>query len=433
VKELLPDIPRIYTALAEWLACMTLLLPRRQRQATPLFYVAAAGALGVQALFLQLTADVPVAWWIPCMAFAVCLMFLLLWLGSGLNAAAAGYLCAWAFVLAEFAASLQWQLFCLLLPGAAPLGVPSLVCMAAGYAVIYGVEWNLNRTTRRGSQPLIGTGALVSAVLMAGAVFAVSNLGFVTAEGAYSGVSPQGIYYIRTLVDLAGLLILSLHYRQMQDAALRAELAAMDHTLHRQYDQYKQSKENIRLLNRRYHDLKMQVAAIRAERDPGEQAQLLDELESGLAKFEAENKTGNPVLDTILTTKSLYCAQHGITLTCVADGRLLDFLSAMEISTIFGTLLDNAVDSVRPLEKERRLIRLAVFAQKGFLMIRCENTYAGVIDFNDGLPVSAKPAEQRSYGLKSVRTVAEKYGGSMTAHTEDGWFYARVLLPVQAE
>ena len=31
------------------------------------------------------------------------------------------------------------------------------------------------------------------------------------------------------------------------------------------------------------------------------------------------------VLDTVLTTKSLYCAKNNITFTCVADGALLDF------------------------------------------------------------------------------------------------------------
>ena len=35
----------------------------------------------------------------------------------------------------------------------------------------------------------------------------------------------------------------------------------MDNVLQRQYEQYRQSKENIRLINRRYHELKMQIAA----------------------------------------------------------------------------------------------------------------------------------------------------------------------------
>lgn len=112
----LPDIPRLYTALAEWLACTIylLVLPRRfGRGATAVLGAVWLAALGV---FLQLTGAVPLAWWIPCMAGAVAMMFLYLYSGAAVSARVAGYHCARAFLAAEFAASLEWQLHCLLWP-----------------------------------------------------------------------------------------------------------------------------------------------------------------------------------------------------------------------------------------------------------------------------------------------------------------------------
>ena len=423
----LPDIPRLYTALAEWLACLVLMSGQAKRLSGPAFWGTAAVGLAVQAVFLQLTGDVPLGWWLPCMITAVGLMYLFIWACCELSPVAVGYQCAWAFLVAEFTASLEWLAFCVAFPGAPVLGWQSVLCMAVGYGVLYGgLFWLWSHPVR---QPAVDDKALMTAALMTMVGFAVSNVGFLVTGSTATGT--HGLYYIRTLVDFAGLLILAIYHRQLQENELRQELSAMDNTLHRQYEQYKQSRENIRLLNRRYHDLKVQIAAIRAEQDPGRQAQFLDELESGIARFEAENKTGNPVLDTILTAKSLYCADHGITLTCVADGALLHFLSAQELSSIFATILDNAVDGVRPLPKEQRLIRLAVFAQKGFLMIRCENTIRGVMRFENGLPVSAKPVENRNYGLRNVLAVAERHGGTLTTHAEDGWFYLRVLMPLQ--
>ena len=422
----LPDIPRTCTALAEWLACLVLMSSQPKRLTRPMLWATAAGWLVVQELFLQLTGDVPLGWWLPCMITAVGLMYLFIWLCCDISPACAGYQCSWAFLVAEFTASLEWLAFCVAFPGAPVLGWQSFLCMAVGYGVLYGgLFWLWNRPIR---QPAVGAKALMTAALMTVVGFAVSNAGFLVTGSTATGT--HGLYYIRTLVDFAGLLILAIYHRQLQDNELRQELSAMDNTLHRQYEQYKASRENIRLLNRRYHDLKVQIAAIRAEQDPGRQAQYLDELESGLARFEAENKTGNPVLDTILTAKSMYCADHGITLTCVADGALLSFLTVQELSSIFSTILDNAVDSVRPLSKEQRLIRLAVFAQKGFLMIRCENTVGGSLRFENGLPVSAKPAESRNYGLKNLLAVAERHGGTLTTHAEDGWFYLRLLIPL---
>ena len=53
-------------------------------------------------------------------------------------------------------------------------------------------------------------------------------------------------------------------------------------------------------------------------------------MEAEIRQYEAQNKTGNKVLDTVLTSKSLYCNKNGITFTCVADGTLLDFMDVMD-------------------------------------------------------------------------------------------------------
>ena len=59
-------------------------------------------------------------------------------------------------------------------------------------------------------------------------------------------------------------------------------------------------------------------------------------------------------MDTLLTAKSMYCQQHGINLTCVADGTLLNFLTTGEICTIVGTALDNATESVLTEQDPRK-------------------------------------------------------------------------------
>ena len=239
--------------------------------------------------------------------------------------------------------------------------------------------------------------------------------------------------YIRTLVDMAGVLILTVQHEQLREAALHSELSAMDAVLHRQYEQYRQSKENIRLINRRYHELKMQIAAIRAERDQAKQNAALAEMESDIRRYEAENKTGNPVLDTLLTAKSLYCQQHGITLTCVADGAALDFMDTMDLCSLFGNALDNAIESVEKLpDSEQRLIHLVVARQKGFLWIRVENTYDGAFQADGNLPKTTKSdARYHGYGLKSIYDTAEKYGGTAEITTQENQFTLKVLFPIK--
>ena len=372
----LPDIPRLYTALAEVLAAVLYAQAMPPRMDKRLCWGITVVWAGLLAVFLQLTGDVPLVWWIPCMTAVIGWIYLYLWGTRAMNLLEAGYSCARAFILAELAASVEWQLHCVLWPQQGAGKPLSLVLLAVLYAALYGFLYLFEQRRATAARLTITTAAMLMAVVMAVTVFAVSNLSFVS-----NGEATMSVFYIRTLVDFAGVLILSVQHEQLRENALHSELTAMDNVLRRQYEQYKQSKENIRLINRRYHELKMQIAAIRAERDQAKQDAALAEMESGIRKYEAENKTGNPVLDTLLTAKSLYCQQHGINMTCVADGKLLDFLSTGEICTIVGTALDNATESVSAEpDPEKRLIRVAIYAQNGFVMLRFENYCASPVE-----------------------------------------------------
>ena len=104
----------------------------------------------------------------------------------------------------------------------------------------------------------------------------------------------------------------------MPGTACEKELESVQNVLQNQYVQYKQSRESIDLINYKYHDLKHQIAVLRSETDPEKRNEFLNHMEDEIRQYEAQNKTGNKVLDTVLTSKSLYCAKHGITFTCVA-------------------------------------------------------------------------------------------------------------------
>ena len=419
-----PDIPRLYTALAECLATLLYaqqLTPRYSaRRSTVNSLIWMAGL----AVFMQLTGSVPLVLWLPCMVAAIGSMYLVLWRTCETTPLEAGYYCARAFILAELTASVEWQLHCALWPQRSGRDLLAVLLLVLVYGALFtAVYWMEKRRSTQPAKLHISPLGMLTAVIMAITVFAVSNLSFVNNNEA-----TMSIRYIRTLVDLAGVLILTVQHEQLRESALHSELTAMDDVLRRQYEQYRQSKENIKLINRRYHELKVQIATIRAERDQAKQDAALAAMESDIRRYEAENKTGNPVLDTLLTAKSLYCQQHGINMTCVADGKLLDFLSTGEICTIVGTALDNATESVAAEpDPEKKLIRVAIYAQNGFVMLRFENYCAQPVELGpDGLPLRSAHG---GYDLKSVRAAAEAHGGTLTLHWENEWFTLRVLLP----
>ena len=397
--------------------------------------------LAGQCLFMMLTDALPLWLWLPCMAAAVGMMLALIAACCDMPLASAGYCTVRAFLLAEFAASLEWQLYSYALfalgwqemgAGRAALAVGMLAGVyAAVFLGMYGLE---KRRDDPRAAMTFQLRELGSPALIALACFFLSNLSFVYRDAPFTGSQLTDIYNIRTLVDLAGVAMLYAYHVQRCELYMQRELDAIQNILQNQYAQYRQSRESIEVINHKYHDLKHQIAVLRAEPDAGRRSAYLDGMEEEIRDYEAQNKTGNSVLDTVLTGKSLYCARHGVELTCVADGARLEFMDVMDLCTIFGNILDNAIEcELRVEEREKRLIHLAVYAKKDLLVIRCENYCPEVLKFQDGLPVSTKPeGAYHGYGIKSVRRAAGKYGGAVTVHNGEEWFEINVVVPLKS-
>ena len=433
MEHIMPDIPRIYTAIAEWMACMLFILPVKKR-----FDNAKTGALMavfliVQSVFLMITGSVKIYFWIPCMIIAVLLMIGFIYGCCEISLRDAGYFGMIAFVAAEFMASIEWQVVCFFWDGTVPAVAIQGVVLAAIYGCVAVILYKmLHIHLPKDGKMGISIKEYISGLVIAIAVFAVSNISFLTENTPFSGRYSFEIGNIRTLVDLGGIAILYAHLIQCCELRVRKELEAVQNVLQNQYVQYKQSRESIELINYKYHDLKHQIAVLRSEEDPKKREEFLNRMEEEIRQYEAQNKTGNKVLDTVLTTKSLYCAKHGITFTCVADGTLLDFMDVMDICSIFGNALDNAIEcEVKIPEKEKRLIHVTVSKQKQFLILRFENYCEETLQYQEGTPVTTKKEKDfHGYGLKSIQYTANKYEGAVSVNLEDNWFELKVLIPI---
>lgn len=432
--NLLPDIPRLYTALAEWLSCLVYISILKKRfQGLRLWGLTTVFLILLCAI--QLTAGVlPLPLWLPGMLAAGAAMLCCIFVCCDISQLDSIYCALRAFIVAEFAASLEWQLHCHYFGADESAYSPRALILLIGIYTLVYIFVSLAERREMPTERRLGISrrGCVSAAVIVATVFTVSNLSFIDSTTPFSGRLSSDIFYIRTLVDLCGMVLLYTQQQQHRALQFKEELDSIQNILHLQFEQYRQSKESIDLVNRKYHDLKHQIAVIRAESNPQKREDYLRDMEHDIKMVDAQNKTGNNVLDTVLTSKSIYCAGHDISLTTVADGSLLEFMDVMDICTIFGNALDNAIESVELLsDPEKRLIRLAVCAQNDLLLLRFENYYEAQLNFEDGLPRTTKADRHyHGYGIKSIRYTAEKYGGSVTINTGDNWFRLCVLIPL---
>lgn len=239
-------------------------------------------------------------------------------------------------------------------------------------------------------------------------------------------------YNLLNLGEIVFYVFMLLLQIQMLDSAKeRAEFYTMQKLWLQEQKQYKLTKENIDALNIKCHDLKHQIRHLRetGQVDPV----YLDDLERSVSIYNSAVRTGNETLDVVLTDKRLHCTTHDIQFTCMAEGSKMDFMEVMDIFSLFGNILDNAIEYEVNLVPEARFIHLSVRGANQLLLIHIENYFEGTLEIKDGIPVTTKSDKAyHGYGMLSIRRIVEKYSGSFTISTEDQLFQIDIMLPIPA-
>lgn len=436
------DIPRLYTAIAEWGACLTCCLFFPRRESNLHFALGSLVLLIFQCVFLVLTAHVPVIFWVPCMAVAVFSMYTFIYVTCDFSLWKAVYQCALSFLVAEFAASFCWEIESYLMireDGGAgifandPYRFGPVFSALLIYSVIFFAFSRIEKNNRVSFIEYETTWQeMLSIVLVVFLTFIFSNLSFLLPDTPFSGKLLADIMVIRTIADFAGLAIVFAVEMQITNLRAEAELIRMESILKTQYDQYRSYQDSIDMVNIKYHDLKHQIQGMKAEMDPVKRGQWIDRLEREVTDYRPEKETGNAVLDTIIMGKTPIIRNLDIQFTCVVDGKKLDFMHVADICTIFGNALDNALEQVVQIdEHEKRIIHLSVSEQKGFVYIMMSNFCEEMPEFVNGLPVTTKSdVRNHGFGVKSIKKTAEKYDGVATWNLTNQMMEMKILIPI---
>lgn len=261
-------------------------------------------------------------------------------------------------------------------------------------------------------------------------IFLVINL-LAFHKGLQLGASYNAEWKYLYLVQLICIVLLYLEGELFKKSNIRRELEIMNLLYQKEREQYFLAKENIALINQKCHDLKHQIRALR-KGNKEELDKYLKEIENSVEIYESIVKTGNEVFDTILTEKSLYCRARQIQVSCVADGSQMDFIDTIDLYTLLGNAMDNAIEAVEQFkEPHKRQIDVMIYRQQHFLVIHVVNPLPGELTYEDGLPVTTKKdRDYHGFGMRSMDRIIKKYEGFFSVSEEDGCFSLKMLIPI---
>ena len=234
---------------------------------------------------------------------------------------------------------------------------------------------------------------------------------------------------VNVIVNLVIVLLQSMTYRIL---SLQQEKKMLQILQKEKEQQYNFSRENVDLINQKCHDLKRQIRALKLVQGE-ERDRLFKETEEAVQFYDAHVKTGNDVLDTILTEKSFVCTRQGIRFSCNIHAEHMDIIDVIDFYTIVSNGLDNAIECVSRYEdNEKKVINVAVLERGSMLHIFIDNYFDGELEFRNGFPVTSKDDKgYHGYGVKSMQMIAKKYGGDIRISVNNHTFSLQIMLPVK--
>ena len=195
--------------------------------------------------------------------------------------------------------------------------------------------------------------------------------------------------------------------------------------MNEQFCYYREKEEDEKRVRALYHDMKNHLLILEKQNSQ-EVKQMAADLRRQISDYEDYVHTGNDFLDVIIRDKVKRAKEQGIDFLAVIDFTAGDFIEPLDISTIFGNALDNALEASVKLPPEQRLITVKAGCNHDMLMIVFENN--AVMGKMKG--TSKEDEFLHGFGIPNIRKAVEKYNGECVIRQENGMFVMKHIIPL---
>ncbi len=202
-----------------------------------------------------------------------------------------------------------------------------------------------------------------------------------------------------------------------------------------QLEHYKELSEKYEKSRKLAHDIKNHMAIVSEmkgkDSEYDEKANeygknICAEVESIFGGF----RCSNDILSTIMSQKISASESENIKVQIDVEDISFENISDIDITAIFANLWDNAIEALRGIKGDEKLIKVMIMKKNRMVFIGFENGFRGEINTKEGGFLSTKENHQ-GLGLSIVKETVEKYGGNIKVNVEDKVFKVKIIMPVE--
>ena len=197
--------------------------------------------------------------------------------------------------------------------------------------------------------------------------------------------------------------------------------------LQQQFAYYQEKMKDEERIRSIYHDLKNHLLVMESRQNTEETRQMAEMLRSQIADYEDYVHTGNEFLDIILKDKAAKAREKQIDFSAMVDFHGIDFMEPLDISTIFGNAIDNAIEASENLPEYKRLITVKAERVRDMLLITIENNTPPGNHLTEG--TTKKDRFVHGFGIPNIKKAVEKYSGQCSFQQEGRTYRLNILIP----
>ncbi len=208
---------------------------------------------------------------------------------------------------------------------------------------------------------------------------------------------------------------------------LENELAISQQLLSMGQKQYEEQKENMKIIDIKCHDIKHFLRQYGDKMDESERKGI----ENSISAFEKSFDVKHPTINTILNMKNTICLNEGIRMTAFGDASGLSALKDGDIYSFLSNAVDNAIEAVQKIDGEsKKCIDVSFTKKEDSTEVEFLNYFTGEVKFSDNIIKTSKNDDRyHGFGVLSIKTVVEKYGGNFSYCINDDIFILTLVFP----
>lgn len=261
--------------------------------------------------------------------------------------------------------------------------------------------------------------------------FSIANLTVITS--VISKVTSK-TEHILLLINMWFILFADLYFLYFARFAdkynlLKIKVRLLEQQSLLQYEYYAEQEEkyneSVKILHDVNNHLKMIETMYRTKEDEIAIA-YTQEISQMLMPLALEEYTNNPILNVLLNDKKKIANFHNIEFTLEIGVVDINFMEPIEITTIFGNLLDNAIEAC-DMVPDNKYIKMKLDKYNEFVVIKINNSAKPIEKWNLGKPISSK-GKNHGIGLLNVENTIKKYNGSMVLEEENKEFSCKIIF-----